>query len=295
MAVQYNSAGVPLPPRPMSPAGPRPPMGSGPRPMGARPPMGRRPFPSSHTPQLRKNERIRALEVRVIGHDGKHLGILPTREALRIAQAQALDLVEVSPGERPPVCKVLDYGKFMYEEGKKQKHHKPHASKLKEVKFRPRIELHDYETKLRHVEEFLFHGDKVKLTLFFKGREMEHKELGFETMKRVLADLTHVGTADQPPRLFGRNINTTLSPLPPNKRKWKHNLREDGSPPHGHTHTPRSHEHDHERGHTHDHDHGHDHGHAAPPPSPPAAASATPSDAPSPAPAPDPKPPAPGA
>lgn len=234
---------------------PRPPMGARPMGPGSRPMGPRRPFPTSHTPQLRKNERIRALEVRVIGHDGKHLGILPTREALRIAQAQALDLVEVSPGERPPVCKVLDYGKFMYEEGKKQKHHKPHASKLKEVKFRPRIEQHDYITKLRHVEEFLFHGDKVKLTLFFKGREMEHKELGFETMKRVLADLTHVGTADQPARLFGRNINTTLSPLPPNKRKWKHNLREDGSAPHGHTHTPRTHEDDQARGHVHDHDH----------------------------------------
>ncbi len=238
-------------------------MGSGSRPMG-----GRRPHPSSFVPQLRKNERIRALEVRVIGHDGKHLGILPTREAMRIAQAQALDLVEVSPGERPPVCKILDYGKYMYEEGKKQKSHKAHASKLKEVKFRPRIEQHDYVTKLRHIEEFLFHGDKVKLTLFFKGREMEHKELGFETMKRVLADLTNVGLADQPARLFGRNIQATLSPLPPNKRKWKHNLREDGSAPHGHTHTPRDHA-DHGHGHEHGHHGGHEHGHDAHPPSPP--------------------------
>ena len=255
---------------PRPPMGARPPMGSGSRPMGPR-----RPYPTSHTPQLRKNDRIRALEVRVIGHDGKHLGILPTREALRIAQGHLLDLVEVSPGERPPVCKILDYGKFMYEEGKKQKHSKPHASKLKEVKFRPRIEQHDYETKLRHVEEFLFHGDKVKLTLFFKGREMEHKELGFETMKRVLADLTHVGLADQPPRLFGRNINATLSPLPPNKRKWKHNLREDGSAPHCHTHTPRAHEDDQKRGHSHDHDHGHghDHGHAHSPAPPASGAS----------------------
>jgi translation initiation factor IF-3 len=229
-------------------------MGSGPR----------RPYPSHHVPQVRKNERIRAPEVRVIGHDGKQIGILPTREAMRIAQTQGFDLVEVSPGAQPPVCKILDYGKYMYEEGKKQKHHKAHASKLKEVKFRPRIEQHDYITKLRHVEEFLFHSDKVKLTLFFKGREMEHKELGFETMKRAIADLAHCGTPDQPPRLFGRNITTTLSPLPPNKRKWKYNLREDGSPPRS---QDLSHSHDH--GHD-DHDaHGHEahaHGHDTSPP-----------------------------
>lgn len=240
-------------PRPM---GPRPPGMGGPGPRGPR-----RPYPTSHVPQLRKNERIRALEVRVIGHDGKQIGVLATREALRIAQSHALDLVEVSPGAHPPVCKILDYGKYMYEEGKKQKHHKAHASKLKEVKFRPRIEQHDYITKLRHVEEFLFHGDKVKLTLFFKGREMEHKDIGFETMKRAITDLAHCGTPDQPARLFGRNITTTLSPLPPNKRKWKYNLREDGSPPHGHTHVPGQRTgpgHDHDDHHEHDDDHDDD-------------------------------------
>ncbi len=229
---------------------PRPPMG-GPGPRGPR-----RPYPSPHIPQVRKNERIRAPEVRVIGHDGKQIGILPTREALRIAQTQGFDLVEVSPAAHPPVCKILDYGKYMYEEGKKQKHHKAHASKLKEVKFRPRIEHHDYITKLRHVEEFLFHSDKVKLTLFFKGREMEHKELGFETMKRAITDLAHVGVPDQPPRLFGRNISTTLSPLPPNKRKWKYNLREGETVPHAHNlgHArDQSHEHDED-----DEDDGHD-------------------------------------
>jgi translation initiation factor IF-3 len=186
---------------------------------------------------LRKNERIRVLEVRVIGHDGKQIGVLPTREALRLAQVQGLDLIEVSAAARPPVCKIADYGKYMYEMGKKQKDHKTHTSKFKEVKFRPRIETHDYFTKLRHVEEFLYHGDKVKLTLFFKGREMEHKELGFETMKRAINDLVHIGTPDQPPRMFGRNITTTLSPLPPNKRKWKYSLREGNAEPgEGHEH-----------------------------------------------------------
>ncbi len=221
-------AAVPASPQPLAlmPPGPFP--GGGPkRPFGPR-----RPY-IPPTPQLRKNERIRVLEVRVIGHDGKQIGVIPTREALRLAQLQGLDLVEVSAAARPPVCKIVDYGKYMYEMGKKQKDHKTHASKFKEVKFRPRIEQHDYFTKLRHVEEFLFHGDKVKLTLFFKGREMEHKELGFETMKRAIADLVHIGTPDQPPRMFGRNITTTLSPLPPNKRKWKYSLREGNVEPEG--------------------------------------------------------------
>jgi translation initiation factor IF-3 len=197
---------------------------SGPRPFGG----GRRPpYNKQHAPQaLRKNERIRVPEVRVIGADGKQVGILQTRDAIRLAQTHGLDLVEVSPGTRPPVCRILDYGKYMYELGKKQKDHKSHTSKLKEVKFRPRIEQHDYITKLRHAEEFLYDGNKVKMTLFFKGRELEHKDLGFETVKRALADLAHVGTPDQSARLMGRNITLTLSPLPPNKRKLKFNLRE---------------------------------------------------------------------
>jgi translation initiation factor IF-3 len=229
------------------------------RPMGPRrPPYA----PQNSVKALRKNDRIRVPEVRVIGPDGKQIGILNTREALRIAQTHGLDLVEVSPGMRPPVCKIVDYGKFMYEQGKKQKDHKAHPSKLKEVKIRPLIEQHDYITKLRHAEEFLFHANKVKLTLSFKGRQMEHKDVGFETVKRFVGDLAHVGTADQPPRMFGRNIMLTLSPLPPNKRKLKFNLREgEESPP-----APTGHEHGHGHGHEHGHDHGHQpaHSHDAP-------------------------------
>jgi translation initiation factor IF-3 len=212
-----------------------------------------------HAPRaLRKNDRIRALEVRVIGPDGKQVGVLQTRDAIRLAQTHRLDLVEVSPGTRPPVCRILDYGKYMYDEGKKQKGHKTHASKLKEVKFRPRIEAHDYITKLRHAEEFLFHGDKVKMTLFFKGRELEHKELGFETVKRALGDLAHVGLPDQQPRLMGRNITLTLSALPVNKRKLKYNLREGEVSPPAHDR-----EHDHDHGHHEGHGHQHEdrHGH----------------------------------
>ena len=205
--------------------------GGPPRPFGG----GRRPsYNQQHAPKaLRKNDRIRALEVRVIGADGKQVGIIPTREAIRLAQIAGLDLVEVSPGTRPPVAKILDYGKYMYELGKKQKDHKSHTSKLKEVKLRPRIEQHDYITKLRHAEEFLFDGNKVKMTLFFRGRELEHKDLGFEMVKRALADLAHVGLPDQSARLMGRNITLTLSPLPPNKRKLKFNApdEDEGPPP----------------------------------------------------------------
>jgi translation initiation factor IF-3 len=211
---------------------PNPFVGGGPRPFPGRRP----PYNQQHAPKaLRKNDRIRALEVRVIGADGKQVGVMAIRDAVRLAQTSGLDLVEVSPGTRPPVCRVLDYGKYMYELGKKQKDHKSHTSKLKEIKLRPRIEQHDYETKLRHAEEFLFDGNKVKMTLFFKGRELEHKDLGFEMVKRALADLAHVGTADQSARLMGRNITLTLSPLPPNKRKLKFNApdedEEEASPP----------------------------------------------------------------
>jgi translation initiation factor IF-3 len=237
------------------------PFSSGPRPYpGRRPAFG---HPAVRT--FRKNERIRAPEVRVIGADGKQVGILNTRDALRLAQQQGLDLIEVSPGTRPPVCRIADYGKFMYDQGKKQKDHKPHTSKLKEVKFRPRIEQHDYETKLRHAEEFLYEGNKVKLTLSFRGREMEHKDLGFDMIKRVLADLVHVGLPDQSPRLMGRNIALTISPLPPNKRKLKHNDHDEhGARPDG-TRAPED-DHGHGHGHSHDKGHGHDNAHRAPAP-----------------------------
>ncbi len=241
------------------------PFSSGPRPYpGRRPAFG---HPAVRT--FRKNERIRAPEVRVIGHDGKQVGILNTRDALRLAQQQGLDLIEVSPGTRPPVCRITDYGKFMYDQGKKQKDHKPHTSKLKEVKFRPRIEQHDYDTKLRHAEEFLYEGNKVKLTLSFRGREMEHKDLGFDMIKRVLADLVHVGLPDQSPRLMGRNIALTISPLPPNKRKLKHNDHDEhGARPDG----SRAPEDDHGHGHGHDQGHSHDKGHGnTPRPQAPAA------------------------
>jgi translation initiation factor IF-3 len=187
----------------------------------ANPSFGRPSYNRRHQQQRgpRKNDRIRVPEVRLIGSNGQQIGVIATREALQMARSEGLDLLEVSPNAQPPVCRILDYGKYMYEESKKQKGSKSTGTKLKEVKLRTRIETHDYVTKLRHAEEFLNDGNKVKLSLFFRGREMEHPELGMETIMRAINDLKHIGTADNEPRHIGRNIILTLSPLPPNKRK----------------------------------------------------------------------------
>lgn len=184
---------------------------------------GRRPHHSGRQGQLRKNERIRAREVRLIGPDGKQIGILATPDALKLARQHGLDLVEISPSAKPPVCRILDFGKYMYEESKKKKESHQSTTKVKEVKFRVRIEQHDYMTKLRHAEEFLFKGNKVKITLQFRGREMEHTGLGMDVVKRALSDLGHVGNADSDPRFAGRRIDVIMSPLPTAKRKLKFN------------------------------------------------------------------------
>jgi translation initiation factor IF-3 len=172
---------------------------------------------------IRKNERIRAREVRLIGPDSKQIGVLPTNEALHMAKTHGLDLVEVSASAKPPVCRILDFGKYKYELSKKSKDSKQQSAKIKEVKLRVRIEQHDYMTKLRHAEDFLYKGHKLKISLIFRGRENEHKELGFEIVKRALNDLLHVGHKDSDPKLAGRNVLVTLSPLPANKRALKYN------------------------------------------------------------------------
>ena len=194
---------------------------------GARPPFRPRPGqqrPGNHNQKyVRRNERIRAPEVRLIAPDGRQVGIVPTRDALHMAQNAGLDLIEVSSGVNPPVCRIVDYGKYMYDLGKKSKDRiKSHTSKLKEIKLRPRIEAHDYETKMRRMESFLAHGNKVKITLSFRGREMEYRELGFGTVNRAVNDISHIATPDSPARLMGRNITLTLSPLPANRRKLKY-------------------------------------------------------------------------
>lgn len=159
----------------------------------------------------------------MIGPDGKQIGVIPTREALTMAKNAGLDLLEVSPTARPPVCRILDFGKYMYDLSKKTKENKNSSQKLKEVKFRVNVAEHDYMTKLRHAESFLGKGNKVKFTLMFRGREMEHTELGFEIINRGIVDLEHIATADSKPRLAGRNIGVTLSPLPAQRRKLKYN------------------------------------------------------------------------
>ncbi len=173
---------------------------------------------------VRRNERIRAPEVRVIGPDGKQVGVMHPREALKIARSAGLDLIEVSPTARPPVCRILDYGKFQYEESKRKKDNKQTTTKLKEIKLRVSIDAHDFVTKLRRAEEFLNEGNKVKVTLSFRGRENEHRELGFERVNKAVEELSGVGTPDSEPRLVGRNVTLILSPLPSNKRKLKFNL-----------------------------------------------------------------------
>lgn len=173
------------------------------------------------------NERIRAREIRVIGPEGKQIGVMSSDEALRLAKKYELDLVEISASANPPVCRILDYGKYKYEQAKRSKDKQQTSSKLKEVKFRVRIEQHDYMTKLRHAESFLADGNKVKLSLMFRGREMEHKQLGIQRLQQAGDDLAHVGHLDGEPKLSGRHVNATVSPLPANKRKLKYTKPEE--------------------------------------------------------------------
>jgi translation initiation factor IF-3 len=166
------------------------------------------------------NNRIRAREVRVIlGATGQQLGVMRLQDALRQAQNMGLDLVEVAPLATPPVCRIVDYGKFKYEAAKQDKAARNGASKLKEIKFRVNIDHHDYETKLRHGEEFLDKANKVRVQLQFRGREMAHQELGMALMARIKEDLSGMAVVEQEAKLQGKSITMTLAPLPANKRK----------------------------------------------------------------------------
>jgi translation initiation factor IF-3 len=160
------------------------------------------------------NNQIRVPEVRCIDEDGEQLGIIRTRDALMRAHEAGLDLVEISATAKPPVCRIMDHGKFKYEQDKKKKEQKKKQSvvKLKEVKFHVNVGDHDYQTKMRHAFEFLKNGDRVKFSLMFRGRENAHRELGFELMQRVAADISEVATIEQAPRLQGRNIFMMVVP-----------------------------------------------------------------------------------
>ena len=183
-----------------------------------------RPFSSRHSspsvPFVRVNGKIRAREVRVIGTQGNQLGILSLGEALTLARADGLDLVEIAPNATPPVCRIVDYGKFRYEQAKRDKESRKHqhATKVKEVQLSPKIDPHDLGVKLDHAIGFLSEDMKVKVTLKFRGREMAHTEFGFQVVQKFLLDLAAYGHPDFEPNLVGRGINAMITPLPRNKR-----------------------------------------------------------------------------
>jgi translation initiation factor IF-3 len=177
---------------------------------------------------IRRNHRIKVPQVRVISPEGKQLGILDTPKAVTLALEVGLDLVEVAPNAQPPVCRIMDFGKYVYEEQKKHSHAKTTGSKIKEIEFSARIAPNDFNTKLRHAEEFLDHGNKVKLRLKFRGREMARTEIGFNVMKSAVVELAGMGHPDAEPKLIGRNIHVMITPLPPNKRKLKFHERQEG-------------------------------------------------------------------
>ena len=154
-----------------------------------------------------------------MGASGEQLGVMKLSDALRRAQSIGMDLVEVAPTANPPVCKIVDFGKYRYDLSKQEKDKRNSGTKLKEIKFRVNIDDHDYETKMRHAEAFLDKGNKVRAQLQFRGREMAHQEFGMQLMHRVRDDLSGMSQVEMEPKLAGRNITMTLSPLPQARRK----------------------------------------------------------------------------
>ncbi|WP_185955996.1 translation initiation factor IF-3 [Melghirimyces algeriensis] len=160
------------------------------------------------------NEAIRAREVRLIDQDGNQLGIKPLREALRLAQEADLDLVNVAPKAKPPVCRIMDYGKYRYEQSKREKEarKKQKTIQVKEIRFSPSIEEHDINTKLRNVKKFLNKGDKVKLTIRFRGREITHQDLGRQILVRMAEEVKDISDVERQPKMEGRHMIMILSP-----------------------------------------------------------------------------------
>jgi translation initiation factor IF-3 len=163
---------------------------------------------------IRTNERIRAREIRVIDDEGKQIGILPPYEALKMAREKNLDLVEISPTAQPPVCRIMDYGKYLYQQEKKEREAKKHQKQIvvKEVKFRINVDDHDYETKKNHVLRFLDEGDKVKATIFFRGREMTRTNLGRQILERLIKDVQDKSIVEFRPRQEGNTLHAILAP-----------------------------------------------------------------------------------
>jgi translation initiation factor IF-3 len=164
--------------------------------------------------RVRVNEGIRAKEIRVIGENGEQLGIMPVTQALTLAQEREQDLVEVAPTANPPVCRVMNYGKFQYQKSKRAHEAKKHQKQvmLKEVKFRPRTDEHDYQFKKNHILRFLSDGNKAKATLVFRGREMTHQEIGRQLMERLVNDLNEIGSLEKAPRMEGYALVAIFAP-----------------------------------------------------------------------------------
>jgi len=195
-----------------------------------------RPFPPRSSPShfgIRVNGKIRAREVRVIGPEGQQIGVLSLAEAINMARAKGVDLVEVAPNAVPPVCKIIDFGKYKYELNKKEKESKKHqhANKVKEVQLSPGIDPHDFGVKLSHAIDFLCEDMKVKVVLKFRGREMAHKEFGFQQIEKFTREVAPYGHPDNSARLAGRAITVMFSPLPRAKRAKNPRVDESGEMP----------------------------------------------------------------
>lgn len=173
----------------------------------------------SREPLYRRNGKIRAREVRVIDELKKQLGVMSLGDALQLARAKGLDLIEVAAAATPPVCRIVDYGKFLYEESKRSKDSRQSANKMKELQISPSIDPHDLAVKREHAIRFLCDDMKVRVRLRFRGRQKAHKELGYELMNQFVKDISAYGQADSAPKMLGdRDLNVLLSPLPRNKR-----------------------------------------------------------------------------
>ena len=195
-----------------------------------------RPFRSfrPRQPQRRRNGKIRAREVRVLDEAKEQLGVMPLADALRLAQSRGRDLIEIAPEASPPVCRIVDFGKFQYEESKRGKDSRRHSgNRMKELQLTPGIDPHDFAFKLDHAIGFLCEDMKVRVKLRFRGRQKAHKEIGFEVVNRFVKEAAAYGQADSPPKMAGdRDLNVIISPLPRDKRaKHPREIRPPSPPP----------------------------------------------------------------
>ena len=169
---------------------------------------------------MKVNREIRAPKVRVIDHNGEQLGVISFQEALAMAEGAGLDLVEISAGSNPPVCKIINYGKYRYDQTKREKESKKaqHQVKVKEIKIKPTTDDHDIEIKLNHAREFIAKGNKVKITCSFRGRELFHPEIGEKAVKKMCEDLQDITSVEAPAKLFGRSLTVVLAPCAKKKK-----------------------------------------------------------------------------